>query len=846
MRCVARRVGTHAERIANVLSPRDGHAAVDNDEPPTPDRRQAERFLRLLDPCATSFTFQSFDDNKGRAKAHTANNTLRKQQGKPPLPSPFARVLQGTLDECWDRLIQLNQQGAGIFVTVNETDGTGRKIKNVERVRALFVDLDGSPLDPVKHSDLPPHLMIESSPSRWQTYWLAAIGGIKLEQFSTLQKGLAARHGGDPSVHDLSRVMRLPGLLHLKGQPHLVKIVATTVARAVIAEHFDIDQSTVDEDAGRGTGADEASPWQQLNDQALANFDAWVPDLFGDIAIRQASGGYRVSSAALGRNLDEDLSLHPSGIKDFGIHDVGDEREGKRSPIDVVMEHGKKDFDDAVAWLQERLGGTNDENEHASTEPSTAPVDLWNTFAAPPLPTGLLPKVIEDFAFEQGRLMGADPAGLALSALTVCAAAIPDRIKLKIKRHTNWMESTRMWAGLVGDPSSKKTPMIYHAARPLIRIDDEMWRAFIASKTRWDGLSKEQKQTTSPPRQKRIRIEDTTIEAAQEVLKDSPDGVLCLRDELSGWFGSMDRYAGHRGAATDRGFWLQAWNGGSYAYNRVSRGAGLIDNLSVCVLGGIQPEPMRKLADDTIDDGLIQRIIPIMVRRGAIGTDEPTSDTEKQYDVLVNCLHKLQQPFDNIHLSDEARAIRQELEQKHHDLMAFETINKKLAAHIGKYDGIFARLCLLWHCIENAEGDIPVYITEATARRVADFLHTFLLPHAVAFYASIFGLSDDNDRLRSVAGYILAHKVETVTNRIIQRGDRTMRGLKAVDIDSILQQLDALGWVNRVQGPRFNVVRWNVNPEVHRLYREQAEQEAERRKREREMIAAMARRSTRG
>jgi hypothetical protein len=821
-------VGTLLQKGSNVDKPREsGRATVDAIEP---DRRQAERFLRLLDPSATSFTFQTFDDNKERHDKR------------------LARVLHGTLADRWGQLASLNARGAGIFVCVNETDGQGRTEKNIERVRALFVDLDGAPLDPVRQSDRPPHIMVASSPGRWQAFWLATIGGIKLDQFSALQKGLAARYGGD-DVHDLPRVMRLPGSLHCKGQPHPVHIVGTTVAAAVTAADFqspsgddEIDQSTLDDDAGRGTAAEEPSSWKQLNDQALAKLELWVPELFPNA--KPYRDGYRVTSADLGRNLQEDLSLIPDGIKDFGVHDLGDEREGKRSPIDVVMEHGTKSFDDAVVWLQTRLGSDADA-EHASTEeaqahaePSTAPVDLWNTFAAPPLPTGLLPKLIEDFAFEQGVQMGADPAGLALSALAVCAAAIPDRVKLKVKRHTSWKESTRLWVGLVGDPSSKKTPMIYQAARPLARIDTEMWRAYVTSKARWEALSKEEKQRTAPPKQTRIRIEDTTIEAAQEVLKDSPDGVLCLRDEMSGWFGSMDKYAGHRGAAMDRGFWLQAWNGGTYSYNRVSRGAGLIENLSVCVLGGIQPEPMRKLASDSVDDGLIQRIIPIMVRRGAIGTDEPTPDTERQYDALVIRLHGLK-PFDDVHLSDEARAIRQELEQKHHEMMACETINKKLAAHIGKYDGIFARLCLLWHCIENADGDLPAYVSEATARQVATFLHAFLLPHAMAFYASIFGLSDDNDRLRSVAGYILAHKVEIVTNRVIQRGDRTMRGLGARDVDNILQQLDALGWLNRVQGPRLNIVRWNVNPEVHALYRERAEQEAERRRREREMIAAM-------
>jgi hypothetical protein len=294
-------------------------------------------------------------------------------------------------------------------------------------------------------------------------------------------------------------------------------------------------------------------------------------------------------------------------------------------------------------------------------------------------------------------------------------------------------------------------------------------------------------------------------------------------------------------AAADRGFWLQAWTGGSSSFNRVSRGSGFIPNLSVSILGGIQPEPMRKIVEDTIDDGLIQRLIPIMMRRGEVGKDEPTSESDQKYNALIKRLHQMAQPFDDKAFDDGALTIRQQLEQKHHDMMAIETVNKKFASHIGKYDGIFARLCLLWHCIENPD---QVLVSEKTARRVADFLHGFLLPHALAFYADMFGLSDDHDRLKSVAGYILAHKVQVVTNRVIQRGDKTMRGLKARDIDNILNQLDALGWVNKIQGPRFNVVRWNVNPEVHRLFQERAEQEAERRRHERELIQAMCTRGS--
>ena len=52
---------------------------------------------------------------------------------------------------------------------------------------------------------------------------------------------------------------------------------------------------------------------------------------------------------------------------DFGIADQGDEREGKRTPIDIVMEHGGKDHEEAVAWLRMRLG-LKKEDEKASIQ----------------------------------------------------------------------------------------------------------------------------------------------------------------------------------------------------------------------------------------------------------------------------------------------------------------------------------------------------------------------------------------------------------------------------------------------------------------------------------------------
>src|SRR5262249_41311665 len=193
------------------------------------------------------------------------------------------------------------------------------------------------------------------------------------------------------------------------------------------------------------------------------------------------------------------------------------------------------------------------------------------------------------------------------------------------------------------------------------------------------------------------------------------------------------------------------------AFARSWRCQYLIENLSVSVLGGIQPDLIRKAADESHDDGLIQRLLPIVVRPGTAGRDEPTHETVDAYADLIERLHRLEPTFavgwdkpsgqaTQLKFDDDARTNLRQVEQKHVELMGLEVINKKLAAHIGKYDAFFARLCVVFHCVEHLSGPaqksmafaqerptkpqsgrLPRIITAATAERVANFLHQFLL-----------------------------------------------------------------------------------------------------------------------
>ena len=117
--------------------------------------------------------------------------------------------------------------------------------------------------------------------------------------------------------------------------------------------------AAVDLDEAFRRKAYQHTPMGKINQAALGDFGAWVPEIFPTASLQPGTGAWRVKSADLGRGLQEDLSLSPDGIVDFGVHDLGDAREGKRTPIDIVIEwldvKPRLDATEAAEWLAGKL-----------------------------------------------------------------------------------------------------------------------------------------------------------------------------------------------------------------------------------------------------------------------------------------------------------------------------------------------------------------------------------------------------------------------------------------------------------------------------------------------------------
>jgi hypothetical protein len=132
----------------------------------------------------------------------------------------------------YNHLIQEAQaKNAGVFFSVNKTDGVGASAKNIIQTRTYYIDLDKvqSKRDVairLIRSPAPPSAIVETK-NGLHVYWYASDPTVNIEQYNQVQRGLIDRFGADKSAKDISRVLRVPGTMHLKNprEPHLVRVV---------------------------------------------------------------------------------------------------------------------------------------------------------------------------------------------------------------------------------------------------------------------------------------------------------------------------------------------------------------------------------------------------------------------------------------------------------------------------------------------------------------------------------------------------------------------------------------------------------------------------------------------
>jgi hypothetical protein len=387
----------------------------------SPDVAAAKQFLCALDPSGV-FTFQTFDDNKDRK-----NKAL-------------ARVYHGTLDQHAATLSALNQQGAGIFVMVNEGDLKGRASANVRRVRALVVDLDGSPLEPLLECGQPPHIIINTSPGRWHAYW--RVSDCTLQEFKRFQQALIAKFGSDPSVNDLPRVMRLPGFYHCKREP-----VLTTVRSIDSRASYTVAELT------NGLLLNSAA---QSANAAAAGGIRIAPD--PNEPCPEGERNTRLASLA-GRWVAEGKTFNELTATAFVWN--------ARCCMPPLGDPELRAVCTSIWKMHER---SNSQPQH---HPTTMPVDssgweepiLFTEYATPEIPASLLPGVFGEFAAALATATETPEAMSVFAVLGTLSAALAKRFV--VSPMLGWAEPVNIYVLVALPPANNKSLVLNRCTMPL-------------------------------------------------------------------------------------------------------------------------------------------------------------------------------------------------------------------------------------------------------------------------------------------------------------------------------------------------------------------------------------------
>jgi hypothetical protein len=307
------------------------------------------------------------------------------------------------------------------------------------------------------------------------------------------------------------------------------------------------------------------------------------------------------------------------------------------------------------------------------------------------------------------------------------------------------------------------------------------------------------------PQAERYIVSDTTVEALAPLLLANPRGLLLARDELAGWIGSFDRYAGGKGGA-DAAHWLSMHNGESVIVDRKTGTTRTIfvSQAAVCVCGGIQPVILhRALGIEHRESGLAARLLLACPPRKAKRWTEADIDPAAEAEIagLIGRLYELQPNIDEegeprpvvVGLTPDAKtawkAYYNDHAQEQMDLAG------ELSAAWSKLEEYAARLALVVHFTRWAADDQTLASTDVVdvASMAAGIaLATWFKGEARRVYALLGETDDDRDRRRLIEW--IERKGGSATSREVQMGCRWLREAGAAEV--ALEQLAKAGWGN--------------------------------------------------
>ncbi len=487
-------------------------------------------------------------------------------------------------------------------------------------------------------------------------------------------------------------------------------------------------------------------------------------------------------------------------------------------------------------------------------DPDMSVVDARN--AAPPVFPVELFRSWSPWIEAHSVAKSAAPAYVSGGLLGTAAALIGN--SRFVQAGPKWSEPTALNIGLVGKPSSGKSPGLdsalellhsierelntdypdrlkeYETAKEVARLANEAWLDSVQTAFKEDVTAPRKPESAfepDKPGRRQIIVNDATVEELGYVLAANPKGVLQTRDELSGWLGNLDKYG-----KGDRSFYIESFGGRPFKINRRNRSGEPLEirRSTMSIVGGIQPDKLNDLLFRVSDDGLSARFLmfwPSALRPTVLQMVPDDKTAERAFRRLalleLTCsedgeLAPVYIPLSNCGGTDDASGLFNQWRAKHFDVV--ESESGLLCSHLGKLPGIVLRLALVFTFLEWAispEDTPPTEINQEAMSIALTFVDEYAIPMARRVYGNA-SVSDIDKKAAALAQSILREGVAVISKRSVYRDKGKWRcDVKdAKQAETVLSHLCDMDWLRPIDagtGPERRKAEYAVNPKVRGL-----------------------------
>lgn len=409
-----------------------------------------------------------------------------------------------------------------------------------------------------------------------------------------------------------------------------------------------------------------------------------------------------------------------------------------------------------------------------------------------PFPVEVLPPVLAELVSEGAAALGCDPAQIALPALAACSIGLGNSRRIILK--SSWLEPAVVWAAVVLPSGALKSPSLDLALEPIRTAQAKAIATYKAEQVEYEARHGEWEEAKkklrgpepTPPVCSRIAVSDTTIEALADRLQAALRGLLCERDELSGWLKSFNQYKAKGGA--DVAHWLTMHRAGGLLMDRKSGDQKIIfcPMAFVAVAGTVQPGTLRRcLTPEYRESGLAARLLLAMppVRRRQWSEATVSERTRKRYAAMLAALLAIPMggalldpaPVD-MPMTKEAKAAWIEFYNAH-NLAEQASEGGDLAAAWSKLEGYAARLALILHHVRLVSGeDADTEAVDAVSMKAGIAIARWFAGEAERVYAMLGGDAETDeyadlvDLIQQRGGRITARELSRASRRYREDG----------------------------------------------------------------------------